>query len=269
MHALRAAVFAAVTVANTASAEPKYATVGPGTLRLFYPIPRTGGGDPIKTMPVAKFALATLPVTNGEFLAFVRNNEAYRRDRIGRLFADEGYLGYWASPTELGPKALPEQPVVRVSWFAAKAYCKAHGARLPLEKEWEFAAMAGQKSADGRDEPGWRERMETWFSTPNKTLPKVGSQDPNFWGVQDLHAVVWEWVLDFNSTLVSADNRESGDKDKDRFCGAGALSADDKTDYISFMRTAFRSALRPDMTTENLGFRCARNAASTPSGEKP
>mgnify|MGYP002128730596 CR=1 FL=1 len=36
-----------------------------------------------------------------------------------------------ASATVLGPHALPQQPVVWVSWFAASAYCQAQGAHLP------------------------------------------------------------------------------------------------------------------------------------------
>ena len=120
---------------------------------------------------------------------------------------------------------------------------------------------AGEKTADARNEPAWRQRILEWYASPLRTLTPLGGTPPNFWGIQDLHGVVWEWVLDFNSTLVASDSRESGDKDTMRFCGAGALSADEKTDYPSFMRIAMRSSLRADYTTRSLGFRCARSLA--------
>lgn len=41
---------------------------------------------------VRAFALDERPVTHGEFLAFVRDNPAWRRSAVKRLFADESYL---------------------------------------------------------------------------------------------------------------------------------------------------------------------------------
>ncbi len=76
-----------------------------------------------------------------------------------------------------------------------------------------------------------------------------------------MHGLVWEWVLDFGNALVSADSRESGDPNKMRFCGSGALAAGEKGDYASFMRIAFRGSLQASYTTGNLGFRCAKDAA--------
>lgn len=80
----------------------------------------------------------------------------------------------------------------------------------------------------------------------------MGQEAPNLWGVHDLHGHIWEWVSDFNGSMVTNDRDTSA-----RFCGAGAMSAGDRSDYAAFMRLAFRGALRGDYTTAGLGFRCA------------
>ena len=103
------------------------------------------------------------------------------------------------------------QPVTQVSWFAAAAYCEGEGGRLPTWHEWEFAAAADGKRADARDDPAWRERILNWYSRPaTDPLPTVGKSAPNIFGIRDLHGVVWEWVHDAGSLMVSADNREQG-----------------------------------------------------------
>jgi formylglycine-generating enzyme required for sulfatase activity len=78
--------------------------------------------------------------------------------------------------------------------------------------------------------------------------------------VQDLHGLVWEWTDDFSSLLVDPESRNQGDPDKGRFCGAGALSMDDRDNYAVLMRVAMLSSLQAHDTTANLGFRCARSA---------
>jgi sulfatase modifying factor 1 len=241
----------------TAAAPGGMARVGPGDLRPVYAA--TASATPVR---VGVFALDRVPVTNAGFLEFVREHQRWRRDRVGRALADDGYLAHWAGPEELGAGARPDQPVTRVSWFAARAYCAAQGKRLPTEAEWELAAAAGEKTADGAAEPGFRERVLAWYARPaTGDLPAVGQGAPNYWGVHDLHGVVWEWVLDFNSTLVSSDSRSGKSADRLQFCGAGAFVAGDKQDYASFMRLAFRSSLEARYTARTLGFRCARDAA--------
>ncbi len=208
---------------------------------------------------VAPFKLMSAPVTNAEFLAFVRQHKPWRRDTVARVFAEARYLSHWAAPTELGPAALPQQPVVWVSWFAAQAYCQAQGARLPSWTQWEYAAAADERRRDARSDPAWHERILGWYARPSRqALPNVGVQRPNVYGVKDLHGLVWEWTDDFSALLVSADNRDQGDPDRLKFCGAAAIEVNGRDNYAVLMRVAMLSSLEGVDATANLGFRCAR-----------
>lgn len=217
----------------------------------------------IKTLPVSAFKLMSRPVTNADFLEFVRSAPSYRRDRVARVFAEPGYLSHWAGSVELGEAARPAQPVVRVSWFAARAFCAAKGLRLPTEAEWERAALASPKRADGSQDLQQRQVIMDWYASPGTSLPDVPHGPPNYFGVHDLHGVAWEWVDDFNSSAVSLDPREQGESSRDRFCGGGALGAEDATDYAAFMRVAMRNSLQAAYTGALLTFRCAANAEVT------
>ena len=111
------------------------------------------------TVRIAPFRLMETPVTNAQFLAFVTAHPQWRRGSAPSVFAEARYLQHWAGPQTLGPKALPQQPVVNVSWFAADAYCKAQGARLPTWNEWEYVAAADELRKDARKDPVGRERL--------------------------------------------------------------------------------------------------------------
>lgn len=209
---------------------------------------------------IAPFELMRMPVTNGQFLAFVQAHPQWRRDRVARVFAEDRYLAHWRAPAALTGDVQAKQPVTQVSWFAASAYCAAQGARLPTWSEWEYAAAADETRRDARKDPAWRERILSWYSRPSsQALPRAGLQTANAYGVQDLHGLVWEWTDDFSSLLVSGDNRNQGDADKSKFCGAGALSMNDRENYAVLMRVAMLSSLEAVDTTTNLGFRCARS----------
>jgi formylglycine-generating enzyme required for sulfatase activity len=213
------------------------------------------------TAKIAPFAMQKRPVTNAEFLAFVQAHPQWRRDRVATVFADARYLSHWPASTTLrSDDVQATQPVVNVSWFAANAYCQAQGARLPTWREWEYVAAADETRRDARKDPAWRERILGWYSRPaSGPLPRAGLQTPDAYGVQDMHGLVWEWTDDFSSLLVSSDNRVEGDADKTKFCGAGALSMDDRENYAVLMRVAMLSSLEARDTTSSLGFRCAKD----------
>ena len=211
---------------------------------------------------VAPFALRREPVTNAEFLAFVKSHPQWQRGKVAPIFTESRYLAHWQSATALGKDALPDQPVTQVSWFAAQAFCASENARLPSWNEWEFAAAADTTRADARSDPAWRERILNWYSRPsNAAVARVGG-DANFYGVRDLHGLVWEWVDDFGALLVASDSRDQNDPDRLKFCGAGALNLRDRDNYAVLMRVAMLSALKAADTTVNLGFRCARGTTS-------
>jgi len=215
-------------------------------------------GPTTKTVTVRPYRLDRHPVTNAEFLEFVKASPAWRRDRVTALFADRGYLSHWVSPTALGPNARPAQPVTQVSWYAARAYCTAHGERLPSWYEWEFASAADESRRDARQDPAWRERILGWYAAAaTRSLSDVGQTAANLYGVGDLHGLIWEWVDDFAGLMVSGDSRTQGDPDKLQFCGAGALSTEVRDDYPLLMRLAMLSSLEARYTTSSLGFRCA------------
>lgn len=223
-----------------------------GTYRPFY---RQAQGNSVR---VDAFFLDVHPVTNGDFLAFVRAEPRWERSHVARLFADEGYLTRWAGDLDPGPRAGDRQPVVSVSWFAASAYCRWRGRRLPTEYEWEFAARAGETVPDASRDPAFTRRILNWYSHPQpETLGDVMTGQPNFYGIHDMHRLVWEWVQDFDPPTVSSDSRQSPDSETSRFCGGAALSAADQSDYAAFIRHAMRYSLRATYAVSNLGFRCA------------
>jgi formylglycine-generating enzyme required for sulfatase activity len=207
-------------------------------------------GDRPGTIDVPAFLLQRHPVTNAEFQDFVAAHPQWRRDRVAPLFAGADYLGQWPSPSGPGG-AEPDQPVTRVSWFAAEAYCEAQGARLPGWAEWELAAAADSGTRDARARPEWRQAILDWYARPGGSLAAVEQSPANVYGLHDLHGLVWEWVQDANS-LMSGDEAQ-------KFCGGGALSLQQKENFAVLMRVATLSSLHPADGTRSLGFRCARD----------
>jgi formylglycine-generating enzyme required for sulfatase activity len=211
-------------------------------------------------LKVAPFYIDKYLVTNEEFLRFVKENPQWRKSKVKKLFADQNYLKNWKSDLELGNYALPSSPVTDVSWFAAKAYSEDYGKRLPTVAEWELVGSASVYNSDGYKDPSYIKQILEWYSKPTpEVIPLVGQGNRNYWGVFDMHWLVWEWTSDFFNALVSGESRGDSGLERNLFCGSGSVSATDFKNYPAFMRFAFRSSLKANYTTSNLGFRCAKD----------
>ncbi len=216
----------------------------------------SGGSAANVAVPVAPFALRATPVTVAQFAAFIETHPEWQRAQVAPLFADSSYLQDFEAQAHAADTA--QQAVTNVSWFAAQAYCESEGARLPTWYEWEYVAASDAKRLDARKDPAWRAAILAWYSRPaGVSRPAVGGA-PNVYGVRDMHGLIWEWVDDFNALLVSADSRNQGDPEKLQYCGAGAISLQDRDNFAILMRIALLSALGGRDTTSTLGFRCAR-----------
>ena len=103
---------------------------------------------------VPAFSLASRPVTNGEYLAFIESG-AYARPEFWLSLGwntvnDQRWTaplywikqdGAWWNFTLSGLRLIDEsEPVTHVSYFEADAYANWEGSRLPTEFEWEKAA---------------------------------------------------------------------------------------------------------------------------------
>jgi len=216
------------------------------------------GIDKEEKVSVNSFYMDTKPVTHADFLAFVKKFDQWQKSRVRKLFADERYLSSWEGDLQV-PEELMDKPVNNVSWFAAKAYCECQGKRLPNVDEWEYAAMADAEKPDARRDSLFNTAVLRTYEKPKTYLIPVGAGEKNYWGIHDLHGMVWEWTLDFNSVIITGESRNNGNTDKGLFCVGGAMGATDLMNYAAFIRYAMRTSLKANYTLNTLGFRCAKD----------
>jgi formylglycine-generating enzyme required for sulfatase activity len=159
-----------------------------------------------------------------------------------------------------------KRPVINVSWYDAEDYTKwlteqtGYQYRLASEREWEYAAAAGQETTYW-----WGYKLETnqancgvcgsqWDGV--QTAP-VGSFAPNPFGVHDTIGNVMEWVLDcFHANYRDAPPTgqiwEGGD------CSKRTVRSSSFKSYENTLRTTKRYKYTPNTRINILGFRVVR-----------
>lgn len=217
------------------------------------PIPSPSQAVP-QAVTVPEFRMDVHPVTVAQYERFVRERPEWRRSRAKAIFVDTHYLEDWRSDTQGPARRDPRSPVTFVSWFAARAYCAAQGKTLPTIAQWEYVADNQDKDADKITR-----RILDWYARPSGKPPgAVGRGSANRYGIHDLYDLVWEWNLDFGGAMMATESRASTEEKNELFCGSGSLGSRDPGDYARFMRYGFRSSLKADYSTGNLGFRCVK-----------
>ena len=148
---------------------------------------------PVHTVYVDAFYMDKYEVTNSEYKRFVDANPQWRKDRIPESLDDGDYLDDWRGNTY--PDGKGNHPVVNVNWYAAMAYSKWAGKRLPTEAEWEKAARG---SLVGKKYP-WGDTIDESKTNYNRNVgdtTPVGRYPANGYGLYDMAGNVHEWCLD-------------------------------------------------------------------------
>jgi formylglycine-generating enzyme required for sulfatase activity len=191
--------------------------------RLFDDETRTANDIESPVAPFKNFVW----ITPGSFTIGSESNEAGRGSDEGPQTAIMITQGFWMSQFEVtqaeyietigsNPSTFtkdPQQPVEKVNWHEAVAYCRqltaeateagtlpqGHIFRLPTEAEWEYACRAGTSTRFSYgDDPSDSELGEVaWYVENSNSSPHpVGQLEPNPWGLYDMHGNVWEWCYD-------------------------------------------------------------------------
>jgi len=222
------------------------------------------------------FWMSKCEITNRQYAEFDPTHDSRFEHRTSWIFSEQ-YLG-WA----LGGS---EQPVVRVSWNQAMAFCRWLSQQtgmeftLPTEAEWEYACRAGtatplwygdldtdfSQAANMADYSirnlayeGWPPRSpdiaprDARFNDHALVTAAVGSYRANPWGLCDMHGNAAEWT---RSTCAPYPYRADDGRNDPGADGLRVVRGGSWYDRPQRCRSAFRLAYAPYQRVFNVGFR--------------
>ncbi|MEL5894116.1 SUMF1/EgtB/PvdO family nonheme iron enzyme [Bacteroides sp. GD17] len=216
------------------------------------------------------FRMSRYTVTNAQYAAFLNDIKCGKDGKANvtgygkqLLIEKDNVLGVqWNNDVWSPATGKADFPVVRVTWYGARAYADWAGASLPTEAQWEYACRAGSTTAypGGDDEEhglgdyGWYS-----FNSGNIAHP-VGTKKPNAWGLYDMHGNVSEWCADwydndYGSTPGAPATDPAGpDTGSDRTVRNGSFGNTPK-----YCRSAYRNVIGPGSAYSDNGFRVVFN----------
>ncbi len=203
---------------------------------------------PRRTVTLKAYAIDKYETTNQQYSEFVAAMQG--RVRIPPP-------AYW----ENGVYAEGEEhfPVHTVHWYAASAYCRWRGKRLPTEAEWEKAA----RGIDGREFPWGNEYSLDKANNQSNFggVIAVGSYEEGKspYGLYDMTGNVAEWVDDWYKAYPGGEGHKDpkyGERYKViRGGGWGGMGHYNLPLYYS---TTHREKGIPTDAFRDVGFRCAK-----------
>ena len=217
--------------------------------------------QPVHTVHVEAFYIDKYEVTNAQYKKFIDANP-----RWSKKYLYAPYLADWNGNNY--PHGKANHPVVHVNWYAAMAYAKWAGKRLPTEAEWEYAArggLVGKKYPWGDDIDSSKANYDLKVSDTTR----VGKYPPNGYGLYDMAGNVWEWCLDaYDPDFYSNSPRRNPIAGHDNIAQVTSDFSTVETPRVLRggswynipvnLRVASRYWNTPSGTLDGSGFRCAK-----------
>ena len=221
------------------------------------------GEKPVHPVYVDAFYMDKYLVTNAQYKVFVDANPQWQKDLIPRDYHNGYYLHYWNGGSY--PDGKGNHPVTWVSWYAAMAYARWAGKRLPTEAEWEKAArgcLVGMKYPWGNTIDA---SMANYDLNVGDTTTPIGHYAPNRYGLYDMSGNVYEWCFDayYDTFYASSPRRNpvAGGQVGNNFTSVNSkrvLRGGSWVNSARGLRVAARGINTPPYAGNLIGFRCAR-----------